>query len=147
MTVLAARDEFVYRPMTVRRPLSFARRAGALPLPADRQGRRRRGLIVDSSDARSARSIRTASATPPAGQALEYDALVLALARVEASIGCSKDAVTIDDRHVEKKVLRADPGRGAGGFRQEASRSSHRGTHGLATAALRAGADDRRARL
>lgn len=97
MTVLAARDEFVYRPMTVAEPLSFAG-AQHYPLaPIVKDGGAE--LIVD---ALGWVDHENNLAHTSGGQALEYDALVLALgSRISSRYD---NALTIDDRTMEKTL-------------------------------------------
>jgi sulfide:quinone oxidoreductase len=97
MTVLAARDEFVYRPMTVTEPLSFAG-AKHYPLaPIVKDGGAE--LITDTL---SWVDHENNLAHTSGGQTLEYDALVLALgSRISTRY---KHALTIDDRTMEKTL-------------------------------------------
>lgn len=94
MTMLAPNDEFVYRPMTVAEPFSFAgaRRYPLAPIARDLNAE----LLKDSLSwvDHAGRVAHTGD-----GHALAYDALVLALgARISPRY---KHALTIDDRTME----------------------------------------------
>ena len=78
-----------------------------------------------------------------AGEAIEYDALMLALGGRHGPR--YRHAITIDDRKPRRDPPRADPGH-RGGLRQE-PRLRRTRANGVAVAAVRARADDRRPRL
>jgi sulfide:quinone oxidoreductase len=97
VTMLAPDEEFVYRPMTVGEPFSFAgaRRYPLAPIARDLNAELLKGTLdwVDHAG----RLAHTGD-----GQALVYDALVLALgARVSPRY---KHALTIDDRAMEQAL-------------------------------------------
>ena len=96
MTVLAPNDEFVYRPMTVGEPFSYAaaRRYPLRQIVADIGAELLQGTLgwVDHAG-------RTAHTT---GRGVPYDALVLAVgARISPRY---RHAVTIDDRTLEASL-------------------------------------------
>jgi sulfide:quinone oxidoreductase len=95
MTVLAARDEFVYRPMTVAEPLALtaAKRYPLAPIVRDGGAE----LIADTL---SWVDHENNIAHTSAGLALEYDALLLALGA--RSSPRYKHALTIDDRTMDR---------------------------------------------
>jgi sulfide:quinone oxidoreductase len=97
LTMLAPNEEFVYRPMTVGEPFSFAgARRYPLPLIARDLNTELVKGTLDWVD-HAGRVAHTGD-----GQALTYDALVLALgARVSRRY---KHAVTIDDRAMEQAL-------------------------------------------
>jgi sulfide:quinone oxidoreductase len=98
ITLLAPQPEFVYRPMRVREPFGYAE---ARRYPLDQIAHDIGvGLIAESFRWLEAdhRTVHTDS-----GQALEYDALLLAMgARLRAPF--SHDAVTIDDRLMDEQL-------------------------------------------
>ena len=105
MTRARAESEFVYRPMTVREPFAYARRA-ALPAGPDRRRRRRR---AGRRQARLGRPERADRAHRAADTELEYDALVLALGATHLP---ALQARAHDRRPAHgRDAARADPGR------------------------------------
>jgi sulfide:quinone oxidoreductase len=97
VTILAPDPEFVYRPMTVREPFGYgAARHYPLQRIAEDAGAR---LLADRLE--YVDPVRHTLHTH-AGEALEYDALVLALgARASARY---EHALTIDDRHLDETL-------------------------------------------
>ncbi len=97
VTVLAPNEEFVYRPMTVREPFAYpaARRYPLAQIVHDAGAE----LLVGELDfiEPEARTIRT-----KAGEAIEYDALVLALGA--HAVPRYKHAITIDDRNMDETL-------------------------------------------
>ena len=95
--MLAPNEEFVYRPMTVREPFAFAppaatrwRRSSPTPAPSCCAGELD---YIEPEQARDSHQGR---------QAIEYDALVLALgARAVPRYG---HAITIDDRRMDETL-------------------------------------------
>lgn len=97
VTTLAPNEEFVYRPMTVAEPFSFAgaRRYPLAPIARDLEAE-----LVTGSLSWVEREKNLAHTVD--GQTLGYDALVLALgARIAPRY---KHAVTIDDRTMEQTL-------------------------------------------
>ncbi len=97
MTVLAPNDEFVYRPMTVREPFAYpeARRYPLAPIMRDAGAELLNGeLSYIEPDERTVRT--------KAGEAIEYDALVLALGA--HAVPRYKHAITIDDRRMDETL-------------------------------------------
>ncbi len=96
-TVLAPNEEFVYRPMTVREPFAYpaASRYPLARIVADAGAE----LVVDAmaSVDHAKRLLHTR-----AGEALEYDALVLALGA--RAIPRYEHAITIDDRRMDETL-------------------------------------------
>ncbi len=96
-TVLAPNEEFVYRPMTVREPFAYpaANRYPLARIVADAGAE----LVVDAmaSVEPAKRLLHT-----KAGEALEYDALVLALGA--RAVPRYEHAITIDDRRMDETV-------------------------------------------
>jgi sulfide:quinone oxidoreductase len=94
-TLIAPNDEFVYRPMVVREPFAngAARRYPLEPIVSDAGATLLHGELgwIDPV----ARTIHT-----EAGEALEYDALVLALGAKVTE--CYPHALTIDDRDMDE---------------------------------------------
>jgi sulfide:quinone oxidoreductase len=97
VTILAPDHEFVYRPMTVREPFGYgAARRYPLRRIAEDVGARLLADRLEYVDP-AARTLHT-----HAGEALEYDVLVLALgARASARY---EHALTIDDRHLDETL-------------------------------------------
>jgi len=97
VTVLAPNDEFLYRPMTVREPFSYpaARRYPLARIVADAGAE----LLAGELDyvEREKRVIHT-----KAGEAIDYDALVLALGA--RAVPCYRHATTIDDRRMDETL-------------------------------------------
>src|SRR6516165_7408551 len=93
VTLIAPDDRFVYRPMTVREPFAYAKASSyALASIVHDAG----ATLIEDELARVDPVCRTLHTRSE--QALEYDALVLALgARATAHY---PHAVTIDDRHL-----------------------------------------------
>ena len=94
VTLIAPNDRFVYRPMTVREPFSYAKADSyeLAPIVHDAGA-----TMIEDELARIdpvSRALHTRSE-----QALEYDALVLALG-ARATVHYAH-AVTIEDRHLE----------------------------------------------
>jgi sulfide:quinone oxidoreductase len=97
VTMIAPNDEFVYRPMTVREPFSYAS-ARRYPLTAmihEAGGELLNGELawVDPGE----HTLHT-----KAGEALEYDVLVLALGA--RAVPRYQHAITIDDRHLDETL-------------------------------------------
>jgi sulfide:quinone oxidoreductase len=97
MTVLAARDEFVYRPMTVTEPLSFASANHYQLAPIVKDGGAQ--LVIDTLSWVDAEE---QVAHTSGDLALEYDALVLAPG--SRATPRYKHALTIDDRTMEQTL-------------------------------------------
>ncbi len=97
MTVLAPNEEFVYRPMTVREPFAYpqARRYPLAPIVRDAGAELLAGELAYIEPDRH--TIHT-----KAGEALEYDALVLALGA--RAVPRYEHAITIDDRHMDETL-------------------------------------------
>jgi sulfide:quinone oxidoreductase len=97
VTVLAPNEEFVYRPMTVREPFAYpaARRYPLAQIVHDAGAE----LLAGELDyiEPEARTIHT-----KAGEAIEYDALVLALGA--HAVPYYKHAITIDDRNMDETL-------------------------------------------
>ncbi len=97
ITVIAPNEEFVYRPMTVREPFAYtaARRYPLARIVHDAGAE----LLVDELDYvdPERRTIHT-----KAGEAIEYDALVLALGA--HAVPRYKHAITIDDRRMDETL-------------------------------------------
>ena len=127
ITVIAPNEEFVYRPMTVREPFAYtaARRYPLARIVHDAGAE----LLVDELDwvDPERRTIHT-----KAGEAIEYDALVLALGA--HAVPRYKHAITIDDRRMDETLhgLIQDI---EGGYRRQ-PRVRRAGPHGLAAAAV-----------
>ncbi|MHB8234454.1 MAG: NAD(P)/FAD-dependent oxidoreductase [Solirubrobacteraceae bacterium] len=97
VTMLAPNEEFVYRPMTVAEPFSFA---GAHRYPLARIARDLEAELIKGSLSWVEHKKNLAHTVD--GQALAYDALVLALgARIAPRY---KHALTIDDRTMEQTL-------------------------------------------
>jgi sulfide:quinone oxidoreductase len=96
-TVIAPNDEFVYRPMTVREPFAYptARRYPLAQIVRDAGA----DLLKDELDwvEHDKHTLHTKT-----GEALEYDALVLALGA--RAVPRYKHAITIDDRHMDETL-------------------------------------------
>ncbi len=97
ITVLAPNEEFVYRPMTVREPFAYpaARHYPLAQIVRDAGAE----LLVGELDhvEAEARTIYT-----KAGEAIEYDALVLALGA--RAVPRYEHAITIDDRRMDETL-------------------------------------------
>jgi sulfide:quinone oxidoreductase len=96
-TVIAPNPEFVYRPMTIREPFAFAR-ASRYPLQQIAEDAGARLLADEVAWVDPEHQILHTKA----GEAIEYDALVLALG-ARASVRY-KHAVTIDDRRLDETL-------------------------------------------
>ncbi len=96
-TMIAPKEEFIYRPMTVREPFAFARASRyALKQIAEDAGAQLLADEVAWVDPEH-QTLHT-----KAGEAIEYDALVLALG-ARASVRY-KHAMTIDDRRLDETL-------------------------------------------
>jgi sulfide:quinone oxidoreductase len=96
-TMIAPNPELVYRPMTVREPFAFAR-ASRYPLKRIAEDAGARLLADEVAWVDSEHQLLHTKA----GEAIEYDALVLALG-ARASVRY-KHAVTIDDRRLDETL-------------------------------------------
>jgi sulfide:quinone oxidoreductase len=96
-TVIAPNDEFVYRPLTVREPFAYpaARRYPLAPIIREAGDELLTDALASVDHDKHILHTKT-------GQALEYDALVLAL----GARACTryKHAITIDDRHLDETM-------------------------------------------
>ncbi len=97
ITVIAPNEEFVYRPMTVREPFAYtaARRYPLAQIVHDAGAELRVGELDYADPER--RTVHT-----KAGEAIEYDALVLALGA--RAVPRYKHAITIDDRRMDETL-------------------------------------------
>ncbi len=96
-TVIAPNDEFAYRPMTVREPFAYApaRRYPLQRIASDAGAELLAGELAYVEP--DARTIHT-----KAGEAIEYDALVLALGA--RAVPRYQHAITIDDRCMDETL-------------------------------------------
>ena len=97
-TVIAPNDEFVFRPMTVREPFAYSNSARRYPLAR---------IVHDAGAELLAGELDWVEHDKhvlhtKAGEALEYDALVLALGA--RAVPRYKHAITIDDRRMDETL-------------------------------------------